>query len=163
VLDPSEARRLLGAIDVTTPIGLRDRALIGLMVYSFARIGTALAMRVEDVFMQNRRVWVRLHKKGGKWHTLPCHHNLEAYLIAYIDGCQLGDDRKGPLFRTIGRGTGRLSTTPLPQANAFQMVGGAPAQPVSKRQLATIRFGRPSWPTMPRRGPRSSMIANPMT
>lgn len=57
VLDPQEARRLLDAIDVTTPAGLRDRALIGLMVYSFARIGAALAMRVEDVFVQNRRLY----------------------------------------------------------------------------------------------------------
>jgi integrase/recombinase XerC len=64
---------LLDAIVVTTPAGLRDRALIGLMVYSFARIGAALAlaMRVEDVFVQNRRVWVRLHEKGGKHHEMP--------------------------------------------------------------------------------------------
>lgn len=122
VLDPKEARALLDAIDVTTPAGLRDRALIGLMVYSFARVGAALAMRVEDVFVQNRRLWVRLHEKGGKRHEMPCHHNLEDYLTAYIDGCDLRDDRKGPLFRTIARGTKRLSGTPLPQANAFAMV-----------------------------------------
>ena len=66
VLDPEEARTLLDAIDVTTPAGLRDRALIGLMVYSFARIGAALGMKVEDVFTQNRRLWVRLNEKGGK-------------------------------------------------------------------------------------------------
>ena len=122
VLDAKEARALLDAIDVTTPVGLRDRALIGLMVYSFARIGAALAMRVEDVFVQNRRLWVRLHEKGGKRHEMPCHHNLEDYLTAYIDGCALRVDRKGPLFRTIARGTKRLSDTPLPQANAFAMV-----------------------------------------
>ena len=122
VLDPLEARALLDSIDVSTPIGLRDRALIGLMIYSFARVGAALAMRVEDVFVQNRRLWVRLHEKGGKRHEMPCHHNLEAYLHAYLDGCGFADDRKGPLFRTIARGTGRLSRTPLPQANAYQMV-----------------------------------------
>jgi len=122
VLDPQEARRLLDAIDVGTPIGLRDRALIGLMVYSFARIGAALAMKVDDAFIQNRRLWVRLHEKGGKRHEMPCHHNLDEYLTAYLDGCELRDDRKGPLFRTIARGTHRLSTTPLPQASAFQMV-----------------------------------------
>jgi len=122
VLAPEEARGLLDAIDVTTPAGLRDRALIGLMVYSFARIGAALAMRVEDVFVQNRRLWVRLHEKGGKCHEMPCHHNLEDYLSAYLDGCELRADRKGPLFRTISRGTRRLSDRPLPQANAFQMV-----------------------------------------
>ena len=122
VLDPGEARALLDAIDVSTPAGLRDRALIGLMVYSFARIGAALAMRVEDVVVQNRRLWVRLHEKGGKRHDMPCHHHLEDYLHAYIDGCGLAEDRKGPLFRTVARGTGRLSRTPLPQANAYQMV-----------------------------------------
>ena len=122
VLAPDEARRLLDTIDVTTPAGLRDRALIGLMIYSFARIGAALAMRVEDVFVQNRRLWVRLHEKGGKRHEMPCHHNLEEYLAAYLDGCALRDDRKGPLFRTLARGTRRLRDTPLPQANAFPMV-----------------------------------------
>ena len=122
VLDPREARALIDAIDVTTPIGLRDRALIGLMVYSFARVGAALSMRVEDVFVQNRRLWVRLHEKGGKRHEMPCHHNLEDYLHAYLEGCDLRIDRKEPLFRTIGRGTGALSGTPLPQASAFQMV-----------------------------------------
>ena len=113
---------MLDAIDVSTPVGLRDRALIGLMVYSFARIGAALAMKVEDVYVQNRRLWVRLHEKGGKRHEMPCHHNLEAYLHDYIDGCGLASDPKGPLFRTIGRGTDELTTTPLPQANAYAMI-----------------------------------------
>ena len=122
VLDPSEARALLDAIDVSTPVGLRDRALIGLMVYSFARIGAALAMKVEDAYVQNRRLWVRLHEKGGKRHEMPCHHNLEAYLHDYIDGCGLASEPKGPLFRTIGRGTDALTTTPLPQANAYAMI-----------------------------------------
>jgi len=122
VLDPSEARALLDSIDVTTPVGLRDRALIALMVYSFARIGAALAMKVENVFVQNSRLWVRLHEKGGKRHEMPCHHNLEAYLHVYIDRCGLASDPKGPLFRTIGRGTDELTTTPLPQANAYAMI-----------------------------------------
>ena len=122
VLDPAEARTLLDSIDVTTPAGLRDRALIGLMVYSFARIGAALAMKVEDVYAQNRRLWVRLHEKGGKRHEMPCHHNLEAYLHAYIDGAGFASDPKGLLFRTIGRGTGQLTATPLPQANAYAMI-----------------------------------------
>jgi integrase/recombinase XerC len=92
------------------------------MVFSFARIGAAVQMTVADVFVQNRRLWVRLHEKGGKQHEMPCHHALEEYLHAYIDGCELGDEPRGPLFRTIARGTGQLSESPLPQANAFQMV-----------------------------------------
>ncbi|WP_043341654.1 tyrosine-type recombinase/integrase [Belnapia moabensis] len=122
VLDAAEARLLLDSIDVATPAGLRDRALIALMVYSFARVGAATAMRVEDVFTQNHRLWVRLREKGGKRHEMPCHHTLEAYLHAYLDGTGIGADPKGPLFRTLGRGTGRLTRTALPQANVYAMV-----------------------------------------
>lgn len=122
VLDPSEARQLLDSIDTSTPVGLRDRALIALMVFSFARIGAALSMKVEDVYTQNRRLWVRLKEKGGKQHRMPCHHLMEEYLHAYLEGAGIGKDAKGPLFRTIGRGTGQLSRTPLPQANAHAMV-----------------------------------------
>lgn len=122
VLDVEEARRLLASIDTSTPAGLRDRALIALMVYSFARIGAALGMKVEDVYTQNRRLWVRLREKGGKRHEMPCHHHLEDYLMAYLDGADLRNDPKGPLFRTLGRGTGRLTATPLPQANAHAMI-----------------------------------------
>jgi site-specific recombinase XerD len=122
VLDPSEARKLLDSIDVSNHAGLRDRALIALMVYSFARIGAALGMTVEDVFTQSRRLWVRLREKGGKRHAMPCHHNLEEYLIAYLDGAELRGDSKGPLFRTIGRGSGKLTRTVLPQANAYAMI-----------------------------------------
>jgi integrase/recombinase XerC len=80
VLTPEEARALIDAIEITTPVGLRDRAPIGLMVFSFARIGAALGKKVEDVF--TRRLWVRLREKGGKAHAMPCHHNLETYLAA---------------------------------------------------------------------------------
>jgi|GEM_PF-2747633 len=65
------------------------------MVYSFARIGAALRMAVEDVYTQNRRLWVRLREKGGKRHAMPCHHNLEEYLTAYLDGSGLRHDPKG--------------------------------------------------------------------
>lgn len=122
VLDPSEARTLLDAIDCTTIVGLRDRALIGLMVYSFARIGAVTGMRIEDVYTQSRRLWVRLHEKGGKRHEMPCHHNLERYLHAYIDAAGIADDTKGPLFRTIDRSSKSLSCRPLPQASAYAMV-----------------------------------------
>ena len=76
---------MLESIDTTTVVGLRDRALIALMTYTFARVGAAAEkMRVEDVYVQGRRTWVRLHEKGGKRHEMPCHHKLEEYLNEYI-------------------------------------------------------------------------------
>lgn len=121
VLEPDEARALIEAIDLAAPTGLRDRALVGLMVYTFARVGAALAMRREDVFVQGRRLWVRLHEKGGKRHEMPCHHLLEEYLSAYIES--LGPEApKTPLFRTLSRTTKRLGERPLTQPDAFAMV-----------------------------------------
>ncbi|MGR4847156.1 integrase [Rhizobium leguminosarum bv. viciae] len=122
VLSPEEARRLLTSIPADTVSGKRDRALIGLMTYSFARIGAALSMEVRDVYLQNRRLWVRLHEKGGKLHEMPCHHSLEQYLEDYMEAGGLKDHPRSPLFRTIGRGTGNLTETPLPQANAYVMI-----------------------------------------
>ena len=122
VLSAEEARKLLDSIDATSHVGLRDRALIALMVYTFARIGAALKMRVEDVYTQKRRTWVRLHEKGGKRHEMPCHHNLEAYLHAYIEGAGLKGSPKALLFPTaIGR-TGKLSNRPMTQSDAYRMI-----------------------------------------
>jgi integrase len=92
------------------------------MVYSFARVGAALAMRVEDVYTERRRFWVRLCEKGGKAHVMPCHHNLENYLTAYIEKTGIADDPKGPLFRTIGRRTKKLTRTALSQPDAYRMI-----------------------------------------
>lgn len=122
VLAPDEARKLLASIPANTIAGKRDRALIGLMTYSFARIGAALSMEVRDVFVQNRRLWVRLHEKGGKLHEMPCHHTLEAYLDDYMEAGELRAYPRSPLFRSIARGTGELSSTALPQANAYAMI-----------------------------------------
>jgi site-specific recombinase XerD len=79
VLTPEEAHALLEGIPKTKKrandaeaadqpdlLGLRDRALIAMMVYSFARIGAVIQMEVGDYFVQGRRRWIRLHEKGGK-------------------------------------------------------------------------------------------------
>ena len=77
MLNADEARELLDSIDTGTLIGLRDRALIAVMVYSFARVTAALGMKVEDYYTEGRRAWFRLHEKGGKRHEVPAHHNAE--------------------------------------------------------------------------------------
>src|SRR5580704_7488778 len=84
VLMADQARALIESIDTSTLVGLRDRALIGVMTYAFARIGAVVAIRVEDYFANGKRWWVRLHEKGGKQHEMPAHHKLEAFLDEYI-------------------------------------------------------------------------------
>jgi site-specific recombinase XerD len=122
VLAQEEARELLDSLDASTLVGLRDRALIATMIYTFGRVGAVIKMRVEDYYTQGRRGWVRLHEKGGKRHEMPCNHNLEAYLDAYINAAGLAGDLKGYLFRTV-RGRGRaLTTNPLAQADVYRMI-----------------------------------------
>jgi site-specific recombinase XerD len=122
VLAAEEARLLLDSIDVSSVVGLRDRALIGLMTYTFARVGAVIAMNVEDYYPQGRRWWVRLHEKGGKRHEMPTHHNLDAYLSAYIEAAGLAEAKRSPLFRTaIGR-TQTLSRNWMTQADVYRMI-----------------------------------------
>lgn len=122
VLAPEEARLLLDSLPIDTVTGLRDRALIGLLVYSFARIGAAVAMNIEGIYRQNHRLWVRLKEKGGKAHTMPAHHNLELYLTEYLEQTGIGDDAKGPLFRTVRGRSQVLQRTRLRKENAWHMV-----------------------------------------
>jgi integrase/recombinase XerD len=120
VLTAVEARQLLDSIDVSTSIGLRDRALIALMCYSFARVSAVVGMNVEDYYQQGKRSWIRLHEKGGKFHEVPAHHNAEAYLDTYIATAGIGNDRKGPVFcSSVGR---RLSRTRMTRTDALRMV-----------------------------------------
>ena len=122
VLQADEARALLDSIDITSLPGLRDRALIGLMVYTFARVGAAISMKVEDFYVQGRRGWVRLHEKGGKEHEMPTHHNLDHYLEEYIRVAGIGDDRKSPLFRTTRGRSRELTGNPLLQSDVWRMI-----------------------------------------
>jgi integrase/recombinase XerD len=122
VLNVDEARTLIDAIDTTSLPGLRDRALIGLMVYTFSRVGAAVSMKVEDFFVQGRRGWVRLHEKGGKEHEMPTHHNLDRYLEEYIAASGIAQDRKGPLFRTSKGRSGELAARPLLQSDVWRMI-----------------------------------------
>lgn len=121
VLSAEEMGQLLSSIDTSTLIGLRDRALIGLMGYTFARVGAAVTMKVEDYYIQKRRGWVRLHEKGGKVNDLPCHHNLEQFLDEWLNASGLSLEPNAPIFPTLRHGklTGRA---PLPQANVHMMI-----------------------------------------
>src|SRR5438034_9718190 len=103
VLKADQARALLDSIKTDTVVGLRDRALIGVMVYSFARVSATIHMRVEDYFQNGKRWWFRLHEKGGKRHEVPAHHNAEAYVDAYLNAADMSGEKKTPLFRSVDK------------------------------------------------------------
>jgi integrase/recombinase XerD len=100
VLSAEDTRKLLDSIDTSSLRGLRDRALIAVMVFSFARVSAVTAMNVEDFYQNGRRCWFRFQEKGGKFHEVPAHHTAEAYLDAYVHAAGLTGEKKTPLFRT---------------------------------------------------------------
>ena len=124
VLTAKETRNLLDAIDTSTLVGLRDRALIGLMVYSFARVSAAVAMTVADYYTQGMRAFFRLHEKGGKYLVVPAHHTAIEYLDDYVTAAAIGEDRKGPLFRSSGQGRRQdvLLRTAMTRHSAIKMI-----------------------------------------
>jgi site-specific recombinase XerD len=123
VLEGAEWRRLMDAIPQDGVRDLRDRALIAVLTYSFARIGAALAMRVEDMRPQGAGWVVQLHEKRGKQHVMPAHHALAEAVHAYVETAGIAADRKGWLFRSgKGRSPDLLSERPLRQEDAWQMI-----------------------------------------
>jgi site-specific recombinase XerD len=141
VLTAKQTRRLLDSIDISTVVGLRDRALIAIMTYTLARVGAVVSMRVEDYYPLDKRWWVRLHEKGGKRHEMPAHHNLEAYLDAYIDAAGIREEKKTPLFRSIGGGrAGLLTASAMDRVDVWRMIQRRAAELGMKGRIGCHTF-----------------------
>jgi integrase/recombinase XerD len=121
VLKADQARALLDSIRTDSVVGLRDRAIIGLMCYTFARVSAVVHMRVEDYFENGRRGWIRLHEKGGKRHEVPAHHNAEAYIDAYLEASGIRDEKKSPLFRSVDNRR-RITENAMTRTDVLRMV-----------------------------------------
>ena len=128
VLSREDARQLLESIPVAYKdgrpdlLGLRDRALIGLMVYSFARVSAVVGMKVSDYRQNGKRFEISLHEKGGKFHRLPVHHKAEEYLDAYLEAAGFGEEKKSPLWRSADGKSGRLTEKALGRIDVFKMI-----------------------------------------
>jgi len=99
-------------------VGLRDRAMIGVMAYTFARVSAMIGMRVEDYFQQGKRWWFRLHEKGGKYLEVPAHHKAEEYVDAWLDAA----GKKLPLFRSFDRRDRHLTHRGLYRQDVLRMI-----------------------------------------
>ncbi len=122
VMTAEEARQLLDSIDCSAVIGPRDRALIGTMIYTFARVSAVVNMTIADYYQLGKRSWIRLHEKGGRFHEVPAHHAVQEYLDAYLEHLGTNLDPTAPLFRTIPRRSGQLTERPMSRHDALQMV-----------------------------------------
>ena len=121
VLQPGEVRLLLDSIDTAAVGGRRDQALLGVMIYSFARVSAVVNMDVDDYYQQGKRWWLRLREKGGKHHALPVHHKAEAYLDAYLKAAGIAGERGSPLWRSLTRRR-ELGDRRMSRVDVFRMV-----------------------------------------
>lgn len=122
VLSAQDARALIDSIETGQVVGLRDRALIALMVYSFARISAVVKMQVKDYYPNGKRYWIRLHEKGGKFHQVPVHHNAEQYLDEYIEAAGIKEEKNAPLFRTARKRVRELTQNAMSRIDAYKMI-----------------------------------------
>lgn len=120
ILQPDEAKRLLGAIETDTLIGLRDRALLSVMLYGFARVSAVVNMKVEDFYQTGSRWMIRIHEKGGKERDLPAHHKIVDHVNAYIKAAGIQEEQKTPLFRAMK--WRKLSENGLERVRAWRMI-----------------------------------------
>jgi site-specific recombinase XerC len=108
-----EVQKLLDAIETSTHTGLRDRALLGVLAYTFARIGAVVNLKVEEYYPSGKRFLLRFKEKGGKKKELPVHRKLEELLDQYLKATALGAEPGSPLFPAAFGKTGKLSRRPL--------------------------------------------------
>ena len=120
--ETEDVARLLNSFDKAHLVGLRDRALVGVLAFGFSRISAIIDLRVRDYIQQGRRAFIRTHGKGGVEVDIPVHHQLAEYLDAYIEAAGIAEDRDGWLFRSARGKTRTLTEKPMSRVDAWKMV-----------------------------------------
>lgn len=140
VLSAPEMKRYIENIDTGDLIGMRDRALIGLMAYSFARVSAIAGMKVKDYFPRGRRWFIRLHEKNGKEHEVPVHHKADEYLHAYVEAAGIVEEKNAPLFQTVAGRSKKLTGNAMDRVDIYKMVRRRALEAGIKEEISPHTF-----------------------
>jgi integrase len=122
-ITPEQARHVLHSGDTSHVVGLRDRAIIGVLIYTAARGGAVAKLRLRDFYTDGRQYLFRFDEKGGKVRDIPARHDLEGYVLEYIRGAGLaGEPAHAPLFRTVKGKTKTLTANGMKGKDVLRMV-----------------------------------------
>ena len=117
----AQARKLLRSIDASNLVGLRDRAILGILIYTAVRVGAVADLVVGDFYDVGTQHCLRFQEKGGKSREIPCRHDLQLFLSEYVSNAGIADN-KSPLFLTALRRTNTLSERGMTSGDIARMV-----------------------------------------
>ncbi len=118
-IGPGPARTLLKSIDVSDPVGLRDRAVLAVLIYTAARVGAVAKLATKNLKHDGTQYALRFSEKGGKSREIPVRHDLEGFLLDYVRAAGIAD---GPLFRTANRRTKTLTKNAMTGIDVCRMM-----------------------------------------
>ena len=131
-------------IDTSNEVGLRDRALLGTLAYTFARIGAVVNLKVEDYFQTGKRSLIRFREKGGKETEIPVHHKLEELLDLYLEISGLRNRPTAPLFPiALGKTRKWLVTARRPELMQPECSNAGSKTPDCRMHYLPILLGLP--------------------
>lgn len=118
-----QARALLNSIDACDVIAVRDKAIVGVLIYTAARAGAVAKLRMKDLVEEGAQLSLRFREKGGKHRTIPVRHDLQQLLRDYITlGSLQNEPKDTALFRTAVGRSGRLSQLPVSAIDICRIV-----------------------------------------
>ena len=135
-----QARRLLASIDVATVVGFRDRAVIGTLVYTGARVGALARLRGRDLQDHGTQRALRFREKNGKDREIPVRHDLEQWLLAYLAAAAIPASSDAPLFQS--------AITGRPRREDDRPLSGRPLGAFSIRRMLKRRLAAAGLPVM---------------
>ncbi|MHB8873543.1 MAG: tyrosine-type recombinase/integrase [Myxococcaceae bacterium] len=118
-IGPTQARALLKSIAVADPVGLRDRAVLAVLIYTAARVGAVAKLTMKNFVNDGSQYTLRFVEKGGKSREIPVRHDLEQFLLAYVQAANITE---GPLFRTANRKSKTLTKNPMTGIDICRMM-----------------------------------------
>ena len=96
-----QARQLLASIRIKDVYGLRDRAVLGTLIYAGTRVGAISQLRMEDLCDHGNHRALQFAEKGGKAREIPVRHDLDKWIAAYIEGAGLPEILSPHSFRFL--------------------------------------------------------------
>lgn len=118
-----QTRQLFQSIDTSTVVGLRDRAILGILKYTIVRRGAIARLRRGDFYDVGDQYCLRFTEKGGKSREIPVRHDLRQFIAEYIAAAKIEYSEKyTPLFRSTVRRTKQLTMNGMLPGDIGRMV-----------------------------------------